>query len=236
MHADLPPAWPPHYPRHRALTAQEAADIDELASVRHGLPSLVLMEHASRGVARIAEILGGPGASFLCLCGPGNNGGDGYGAARFLRSWGHRVEVLRCAPQAPRPGDARVQFERVLETHRVPDAHAAPALVLEALARRPTVVLDALLGVGLHRPLASPYREWVEQVNAAETLRLAVDVPSGLESDTGAELPICIQAHVTATMAAPKVGFTNAPEACGQVVEVDIGLPAALHEAYLAPR
>ena len=74
----------------------------------------------------------------------------------------------------------------------------------------------------------------IEALNAADTLRLAVDVPSGLEADTGEALPICVQADVTATMAAPKRGFAANPRACGQVVEVDIGLPAALHERFLA--
>ena len=192
------------------------------------------MEHASRGIARVAARLAGADGRVLSLCGPGNNGGDGYGAARFLRSWGVSVDVLRLAPKEPAPGDARVQFERVLETTPIGDAWADPALVEAALEASPTVTIDAIFGVGLQRPLEGRFRAWVEALNAADTLRLAVDVPSGLETDTGEALPICVQADVTATMAAPKRGFAANPRACGQVVEVDIGLPAALHERFLA--
>lgn len=233
MPSDLPGSWPPGYPLHRPLSTREAALIDDLASSRHDLPGLVLMEHASRGVAEIVDFLCEGAGTILCLCGPGNNGGDGYGAARFLRSWGRSVEVLRCAPQEPAPGAARVQFERVLETTPVGAAFERPEVLLRALDRGPTLVLDALFGVGLRRSLKAPFEEWIQAINAADCLRVAVDVPSGLNADTGEPLPICVQAHVTATMAAPKTGFQTAHGACGHVVEVDIGLPAALHEAYL---
>ena len=207
--------------------------MDARASTEFGLPSLVLMEHASRGIASIAARLAPAGKPIHVLCGPGNNGGDGYGAARFLSGCGFDVSAWRLAASEPSPGDARVEFELLEAQMPVQDAYGAPERLLEALQGFSGLVVDAVFGVGLTRPLEAPYAAWIEAVNAAPCVRLAVDVPSGLESDTGAALPLCVQAHVTATMAAPKQGLIANPEAAGHVVEVDIGLPAAVHRPYL---
>lgn len=231
---DLPSTWPPAYPRHKAVSRAESNEFDRLASAEHGIPSIVLMEHAARGLARIAEQIAGPEAWFLALCGPGNNGGDGYGAARFLRSWGRRVEVCRCAPRAPSAGDAALEYALASRHAPVQDAWERPEALWEALERSPAVVIDALFGVNLDgsRRLEAPFLGWIQALNAAGTVRLAVDVPSGMDAETGAVHPECVQAHVTAVMAAPKLGFSANPEAVGQVVEVDIGLPEAIHGPY----
>jgi NAD(P)H-hydrate epimerase len=233
---DLPASWPPAYPPHRPRSRAQANDLDRRATAEFGIPSLVLMEHASQGIACLAELLAGPEGTVLALCGPGNNGGDGYGAARFLRSWGRPVEVLRCAPRAPAGGDAGLQAGLVAAMGPVRDAWSAPEAVQEALERGPEVVLDALLGVNFDaaRGLSEPFLGWVRALNGAPVLRLAVDVPSGLDADTGQSAPLCVHAHVTAAMAAPKAGFSSAPQACGRVVEIDIGLPRGLHGAFLA--
>jgi len=235
----LPPTWPPGYPSHRPLTAQEARNLDEQASSEHGLPPLALMEHAARGVACLAEALaaerGGPEGAILVLCGPGNNGGDGYGAARFLRSWGRSVRLLRCARTPPRTADARLEAALAEADGSAEDAWERPELLQEALEAVPAVVIDALLGIGLDgsRPLQEPYLTWIRAVNAAATCRLSVDVPSGLDAETGRAWPLCVRADVTATMVAPKLGFASASASCGHVVEVDIGLPRALHGPYI---
>ena len=141
------------------------------------------------------------------LCGPGNNGGDGYGAARFLNGCGFEVRVWRCGASEPSGGDTGHEF-RLLQAELEPqDAFSAPERLLEALQGHSGLVVDALFGVGLQRPLEAPYADWVAAVNAAPGPCLAVDVPSGLESDTGEALPLAIQADVTATMAAPKLGL-----------------------------
>jgi hydroxyethylthiazole kinase-like uncharacterized protein yjeF len=184
------------------------------------------MEHAAQGVAALAALLLEPGEGVLALCGPGNNGGDGYGAARFLAAWGVPVRVLRCAPAPPARGDAAVEAALAARAAgAVASAWERPEAVADALAERPALVLDALFGVGLARPLGAPYAGWIEALNAAPTLRLAVDVPSGLDADTGEERPVAVRAQVTATLGAPKRGLLAAPRAAGRVVVVDIGLP-----------
>lgn len=233
--SDLPRSWPPGYPAHRALSLEEALRLDREAQEAYGIPSLVLMEHAARGVAAVAESLTPVGAGVLVLCGPGNNGGDGYGVARALRSWGRPTTVLRCSRNPPPGKDAALQ-------HALADAPGGgvePAwgirwALARALAAGPALVVDALFGVGLSRPLSEPYLGWIEELNQAPCLRLALDLPSGMDTDLGGGLPVCVEAHVTAALAAPKRGLQLNPRAAGRVVEVDIGLPRELHGAYLA--
>jgi len=231
---DLPPTWPPAYPRHRPVSRANSNEFDRLATTRHDIPSLVLMEHASCGIAHLAARLAPPGSTVAVLAGPGNNGGDGYGAARFLRSWGWPVEVYSCCPRPPRSGDAALQYVLAAADGPIVDAWEHPEAVWLALERRGGLVLDALFGVNLDgsRPLEAPFRGWIEALNASRTVRLSVDVPSGMDADTGSPCPVCVQAHVTAAMAAPKLGFELNPGPCGRIVEVDIGLPRALHGPY----
>lgn len=232
---DLPSAWPPRYPPHQPVSADVSRRLDADAEKRHGVPSLVLMEHAARGVAALVATLTRPGDRIVVLCGPGNNGGDGYGAARFLASWGLAPRVLRCSRTPPPRGDAAAEVRwSALETE-AEDAWGEPGLVALAVAESDLVV-DALFGVGLDRDLDQPFPVWIEAVNAAEALRLAVDVPSGLDADSGHLRPVAVRADVTATMAMPKEGLVTHPSGAlhaGRVVEVDIGLPGPLHRPYL---
>jgi NAD(P)H-hydrate epimerase len=187
------------------------------------------MEHAARGVAEVAAWLLEPGSQALVVCGPGNNGGDGYGVARFLCAWGRRVRILAAHPPAA-AGDpaweaasARRAGIPILEGGR------DGAGLREALAAGPGLIVDALFGVGLTRPLGGPDRALIAALERSPALRLAVDVPSGLDAGTGQPLPVALRADVTATMVAPKQGFAVGAAWVGHVVEIDIGLPPALH-------
>lgn len=231
--SDLPTTWPSEYPAHMPISAEFAGSMDRRASEEFGLPGLVLMEHAARGVASVAARLAPPGQPILVLCGPGNNGGDGYGTARFLSSCGFDVRPWRLAPREPTAGDAAAEYRWLGGAEAVQAAWEAPQGLLAALEGFSGLVVDALFGVGLTRPLEAPFTPVIEALNRAPCLRLAVDVPSGLDADTGAALPLCVAAHVTATMAAPKHGLAANPAAAGHVVEIDIGLPGALHRPYL---
>lgn len=233
--AEIPVTWPPEYPRHRAVDAATARAMDRAASAEFGIPSVVLMEHASRGIAEIAAALTPDEAPVLVCAGPGNNGGDGYGAARFLAAWGRDVQVLQMSPIPPRSDDAQMEVRLATALGMVEAIYDAPERLQELLEQGPGLVVDALFGVGLERPLEGPYDAWIAAINAADIAVLAVDVPSGMHTDTGEALPVAVQADVTATMAAPKAGFApGAPgEAlAGHVIELEIGLPRALLAAY----
>lgn len=231
----LPRAWPPPYPPHRPVAADAARDLDREAQEAHGVPSLVLMEHASVGIASLTTLLAGDRGRVVVLCGPGNNGGDGYGAARFLASWGFPVRVLACSRRTPPRDDAAREVAWSALNVEREDVWEDPGRVAGAL-QMADVVVDALFGVGLDRDLEAPFPDWIRAVNAADCLRLAVDVPSGLDSDTGRPRPVAVRADVTATMAMPKAGLLmpgSGAEHAGLVVEVDIGLPGSLHRRWV---
>ncbi len=232
---DLPRALPPPYPAHRPVLAEVARGLDRAAEADFGIPSFALMEHASLAVAAAAGLLAQGARRVAVLCGPGNNGGDGYGAGRFLASWGLPVRILRCALRPPASGDAGLEHGLAGRGVSIEDAFQRPALVAEVLAET-EVAVDALFGVGLTRDLEGPYPGWIRDLNAAACLRLAVDVPSGLDADTGAPRPVAVMADVTVTMALPKRGLVapgGGADHAGIVIEADIGLPGPLHHRHL---
>ncbi len=183
------------------------------------------MENAGAGAARIAsEMVVRSEAVVLCLCGPGGNGGDAMVAARHLAIDGVGVTVVRVG--APPSGDAAIQLEickamglRVVD---VTDPRACPPL------RDCALIVDGLYGTGLSRTIDGVAAALVGAVNAAGIPVLSLDLPSGLDCDTGEPLGPCIRAQLTATFSAPKLGFSN-PSArhwTGEVRVVPIGAPS----------
>jgi NAD(P)H-hydrate epimerase len=190
----------------------------------YAIPGLLLMENAARGIAQIATRMCPDGSTVAIVCGPGNNGGDGFAAARHLANFGYRPRLhLAVPPDSLKSGsDPAVNFTiasamgiPIRETMDVGDAG---------------LVLDAVFGTGLQREVREPFRSVLESIRNAGCPVLAVDLPSGLDADTGAVLGICVRADVTATMVAPKTGFLSGegPAHIGRVEVVDIGAPAAI--------
>jgi NAD(P)H-hydrate epimerase len=201
------------------VTAAEMRALDRATIDDIGIPALALMETAGRAVAAAAA-----GAQRVAVvCGPGNNGGDGFVAARVLRDAGVDAVVYLAAERSQVKGDALAHLA-ILER--------AGGVVLpvdvDAIASAP-LVIDALFGVGLARPVEGTYAEVVAAINHAERV-LAVDIPSGLDADTGKVLGTCVEAHATVTMGALKVALVSAPgfAHCGEVVVADIGIPAGV--------
>ncbi|MBV8202595.1 MAG: NAD(P)H-hydrate epimerase [Acidobacteria bacterium] len=198
------------------LTSAQAAAADRICSERFGIPLEWLMEAAGWAVARACA---GPVA---VMCGRGNNGGDGFAAARHLHRWG-RLQSVSCMDRSALRGSA-----------------ADEATVLErlgiAIETSPRfdgagLIVDALLGTGLNRAPEGRLAEWITAINASGLPVLAVDLPSGLDADTGQAYSPCIKATQTITFGLPKVGLTRAagPNAAGEVIVADIGIP---WEAY----
>jgi NAD(P)H-hydrate epimerase len=204
------------------LTAAQMAKADAYA-VAHGVPSLTLMENAGQAVANAIAARFKP-CPVTVLCGPGNNGGDGFVVARLLDESGFTVRV---AQDAEPKGDAAVMSEQWKGT-RV-------ALEPEALdgAR---LVVDGLFGAGLSRPLEGAYAQVVEALNDLPVA--AIDVPSGLSGDTGQPLGgVAVKAALTVTFFRKKPGHLLLPgrALCGEIVVADIGIPpqaaaAGLHQ------
>jgi len=209
------------------MRALERTTIDEL-----GLPAMTLMETAGRAVAEAAQrMLGADRGHVAVVCGPGNNGGDGFVAARVLRDRGIDAVVYLAAARDAVAGDARVHleiFERAGGTVRMlatPEQLAA----LDARVIDAALVIDALFGVGLSRPIEDHLAEVVAMMLMAERV-LAVDLPSGVDSDTGRVLGTAVIAARTITMSALKIALVSAPgfARAGEVEVVDIGIPATL--------
>jgi NAD(P)H-hydrate epimerase len=201
----------------RILTVAQARELDRDAVERLGIPSVLLMENAARGVAQEARVLG---EAFVILCGPGNNGGDGLAAARHLGRSG-RVFLLQ-EPAAQRSPDAALQLRVLRNAGWRIDAGAAPDPSLSG------VWIDALFGTGLTRALDGAAAQWVDVFNRARGPKLAVDVPSGLDGDTGEALGPTCRCDVTVTFEAKKRGLVQPVAAAftGRVVVVPLGLPA----------
>ncbi|MBA4120245.1 MAG: NAD(P)H-hydrate epimerase [Isosphaera sp.] len=219
--------------------------IDALCVERYGLPTIALMENAAAQVAAVAErmLLERPGP-VLVVCGRGNNGGDGLAAARHLHNAGHATAVLLAAEPARFGGDAAAQLSVVQRMGlRVGVTNPAdPRAAFGALWRDlpdPVLVIDALLGTGAEGPIdpQGPAAHLIGAINEARRLGarvLAVDLPSGMDADTGrglgpANAPL-VSADATVSMVGWKQGFLSAGAAAalGEVMIADIGCPREL--------
>ncbi len=212
------------------VTAAEMRALDRATIDEIGIPGLTLMETAGRAVAAAARRMCARGHVAI-VCGPGNNGGDGYVAARVLREQGADAVVYLAAPRSVIRGDAAAHlaiYERAGGVVRMIDTAEALGELGDAIAGA-ALAVDALFGVGLARPIDGHMADVVALVNHAQR-RLAVDIPSGLDADTGRALGASVHAHATVTMAALKVAHASAPgfARCGEVEVADIGVPGAL--------
>jgi NAD(P)H-hydrate epimerase len=210
------------------LSRAQVRELDRRASADYGVPGLTLMENAGRGAA--ATLLGlGVHGPVLIVCGKGNNGGDGLVMARHLAQWEVDVKVLLVAGIDELSVDAAANWQAV-EKMRLPvlaDANPDDAVFAVELARHEWVV-DALFGTGLQGPVRAPFDRLIGAINAGPARVFAVDIPSGLDCDTGAPLGATVRAEHTATFVGPKAGYAN-PAArawTGLVHVVDIGVPA----------
>ena len=222
----------------RAVTAAEMREIDRRAIEEFGIPGNQLMEKAGEAVARAAaQLAGPPPKKILVLAGKGNNGGDGLVAARFLHDRGHHVEVLLFSEREKLKADPARNFvenaKRSIPTRIVGEYFAWETV--PGILQSPDVVIDALFGVGLDKPLKEPYLGLVKQLNRENKKVVSADIPSGLQADTGEILGDCVRASVTVTMGLLKKGFYEGegPKVTGRIVVADIGIPNEVLNVYL---
>jgi NAD(P)H-hydrate epimerase len=198
------------------LTPAEMYRADALA-VKAGVPSLTLMENAGRAVAdEIARRFGA--RPVTVLAGPGNNGGDGFVVARHLRAWGWPVDILSFCRTTEYRGDA---------AHMAALWGADSGRLNDAKLRENTLIIDALFGAGLSKPLPPEAASLAEQAARMRLPVVAIDVPSGLDGATGKPLGACFQADLTITFFRKKPGHVLAPGRflCGETVVAEIGIP-----------
>lgn len=225
------------------LTASAMREADRITIDEFGLPGFTLMETAGRGATEaVLDAFGPPTAMrMIVFCGKGNNGGDGLVVARHLVEQGAQVHVVLTSPKAKLREDPSHNLTLLETLHeesetirqrlaisQLPDG-AETVAVLDSLAAkiRPTLYVDALLGTGLTSDVREPIRSVVTWLNQQEAPTVALDVPTGLHSDTGAVLGVCVEATHTITMAAMKAGLVVGGGAAhtGSIRVVDIGMP-----------
>jgi NAD(P)H-hydrate epimerase len=214
------------------LSRNEVRDLDRRAIDEYGVPSVVLMENAGRGSAELLLSLGVQGRVAIC-CGKGNNGGDGFVMARHLDNRQVRVKVFLFGKPADLAGDAAINY-RILARAGAPlesmDLEPFDGEKLHHELALAEWIIDALFGTGLTGPVRSPFDQVITAINGRSAKVLAVDIPSGLDCDTGQTLGPTVRADHTATFAAQKTGFASpaAQAWLGQVHVLDIGIPRAL--------
>jgi NAD(P)H-hydrate epimerase len=223
----------------RPLTRSEVRSIDATAAKELGLPTLVLMENAGRGAAEVLRERSKPPAKIVILCGSGNNGGDGGVMARHLDAWEFDVRVVWFAAPGKLAPDAAAQYG-ILEKSGIPQESHPGAVSdeqLDALFQDSDWLVDGLLGTGLTRPVAGPLRTVIEAANRSRKPVLALDLPSGMDADSGEALGVAVKAAITVTFVAPKVGFAGPFSTnLGEVRVVEIGVPGRLLRPFALQR
>ena len=218
-----------------AVSVAQMQQIDRTAIETIGMPRLLLMEHAGLAVARAARMmLPSLARPILVCCGTGFNGGDGLAAARHLSAWGYRLRlVLAGAPERLReePAIYATILQRLGVTiHSVTSiAHCAQ---MEPAFQACGLILDALLGIGMAGAVREPTASLIAAVNRSGVPVLAVDVPSGLDADTGTAQGIAVNATATVTFGRPKRGFflKDGPAHVGALTVDPITIPDTLFE------
>jgi hydroxyethylthiazole kinase-like uncharacterized protein yjeF len=215
------------------LSAEQMRAADRAAVERLGVPSLLLMENAGRGVADIVSARAAVDARALgrvvVVCGAGANGGDGFVVARHLAQRGTDVRVLLCAPRARLSGDAAVVLAALEKMGGVPleDGGAwADEAAWRTRLEGAAVIVDAIFGIGLRDDVTGVPAAAIAAINASSAYKVAVDIPSGLDADTGRVRGVAVIADTTATMGARKLGLVlDARARVGAVEVVALGVP-----------
>jgi NAD(P)H-hydrate epimerase len=226
-----------------ALNRLQCRRLDQLAMEEFRLPGVVLMENAGRGVADLIVELRIDGPVAIC-CGMGNNAGDGFVIARHLALRGYDPRVLLWGDPDELSGDAATNFRVIQRTgtaiETFPTSHfadrwEADRMRIQGQFNQAEWIVDALLGTGARGAPRPPLDRVIELINRATCRKLAVDVPSGLDCDTGIPSAQTVQAEHTCTFVAPKTGFLvpAAEDYVGQIHVLDIGAPREVLDRVL---
>lgn len=214
----------------KIVTASQMQELDRRTIHEAGVPGKVLMERAGSGVvAALEHTFGSPhGKTMTIFCGKGNNGGDGFVIARLLRRKQCKVHVCLLANHRDLKGDAKTMYQRFAKLTGASKVLANPSEdKMHQLIKKSDLLVDALLGTGISSPVRDQYQTAIEAMNASGLPTIAVDIPSGINTDTGAIMGIAVQARLTATFGPSKLGLYLGPaiDHVGEIHYVDIGIP-----------
>lgn len=218
----------------RAATADQMREIDRIAINEYGIPGIVLMENAGVSVVRMLELKWEPLAErkFCILAGKGNNGGDGYVIARHLSNQGAKVKVFLLGEKRAVSGDAKINLDIIdkmgIDTIEINNERDWDKVRVAATFS--DCLIDALLGTGFRGEVSGDMARLIDIINAAGKPVVAVDIPSGVEADTGRVCSKAVRASYTVTFGLPKPGLFLYPgaEYTGELTVADIGIPTAV--------
>jgi NAD(P)H-hydrate epimerase len=218
------------------MSRDEVRAFDAWAINTVGIPGVVLMENAGRSCAELIkkELAGAANPKVCIFCGTGNNGGDGYVIARHLLNSGFEVVVVVCGDRNKIKGDAKKNLDILEEMGQLIKqlnlkGSNIPGQV-ETFSANADMLVDSLFGTGLSGQLSDEYKQLIKSINAQHCPILAVDIPSGLDCDTGKHLGAAIKANYTVTFVAVKKGFTSTNTAApytGEIFVASIGIEPA---------
>ncbi|HEG43967.1 MAG TPA: NAD(P)H-hydrate epimerase [Phycisphaerales bacterium] len=194
----------------KVMTCEQVRGFDRYVIEKLSVPSVVLMENAGRSCAElVAGRLNSIENAKVCVfCGTGNNGGDGFVIARHLVNRGAEVAVVICGDRGKISGDARINLD-IIENMKLSITEMDISGQVESFVSGCDIVVDAILGTGLAGQLREPYIELIKSINACGIEIIAVDIPSGLDCDSGSPLGAAIKAAATVTFVAVKTGFAE---------------------------
>jgi ADP-dependent NAD(P)H-hydrate dehydratase / NAD(P)H-hydrate epimerase len=220
----------------RLVKTAEIQEMDRLTIHKMGIPGAVLMENAARGSVRmfLGHFDPSPGSCAVVICGPGNNGGDGYAMSRYLSHAGMRIIVLVLAKAARITGDALINL-KIIKRMKM-DIREAPGPAEWRKTRGCLAdcdyIIDGILGTGLNSDVSGYYSQVIREVNSSGKPVMSIDIPSGLNADTGKVMGAAIRADLTVTFGFPKLGQMLFPGAdlVGRLARIDIGIPYMVAE------
>lgn len=200
--------------------------MDQVATQSFGIPSIILMENAAIGVLKNLDL---SKSCYVIIAGPGNNGGDGFALARHLKNLGKDVEVFLLSKDGVIKGDAKINYDILLNLKISVEiiSNEENLLSLKGGVKGAEVTIDALLGTGAKGPLSELFIKVIEIMNDCSEMIISIDVPSGLDADTGLPMPVAVRAAKTVSFQCIKKGYLEdqALDYLGTLVIQDIGIP-----------
>ncbi|MFA5311664.1 MAG: NAD(P)H-hydrate epimerase [Candidatus Omnitrophota bacterium] len=213
----------------KILTVSQARNLDSKAREKFGIPAILLMENAGRAVSEeVSRVIGGGEMKVAIFCGKGNNGGDGFCAARHLISRGVNPDIYLCGSINEVRGEAKVNLEILLKLKKGV-FQVNPKKLKAVRARIPGygLIVDALFGVGIKGLVKGIFADIINTINQSRAYIISVDIPSGLDANTGRVLGVSVKADATVTFIAKKKGMVKGEgeRLCGRIVVENIGFP-----------
>jgi NAD(P)H-hydrate epimerase len=212
------------------LSVRQSRQIDQTAIEEFGIPGITLMENAGKACAERLLGMVSSSTTTLILCGSGNNGGDGFVIARHFHQANQSVRVLLLAPPLKLHGDAKISYDRAIEAGVSIESILESSRIAEIIGSCQGMIIDCLLGTGASGDPREPYASAIRATHTCRAPRVAIDIPSGLDGDTGTAGDPTFQANLTLTFVTAKTGMRN-PDAfpyLGEIEIIDIGLPEAI--------